>query len=161
LSQHARQKRRRYLQELAVLEVQTHQALALLEATIPRSEMVIMIMIHVMGHLPHQIRKFGPIRQHWMYPLESFFGVRKHSVDYRKIPEAAIMTRYCMMKTVQNLELAVESSKGIHNASDKAIYQPAVTGLGRSKAKKVTFPEMQRVQAYLAAHHPAYPALQG
>jgi len=108
-----------FQQELAALEVQTHQALALLEATIPRSEMV--IMIHLMGHLPHQILKFGPIRQHWMYPLESFFGVLKGSVDYRKIPEAAIMTRYCMMKTVQNLELAVESSKGIHKDSEKFI----------------------------------------
>lgn len=114
------------MQGLIELDRQVAEALALLEATIPRGELV--MMIHLTGHLPHQILKFGYLRHSWMFPQESFFGVLKRSIAYRKIPEAAIMTRYCLMQTLQRLGRALDSNKEPQSKPSSAIslLQPAM-----------------------------------
>ena len=150
------------MQSLVKLEVQVHEALALLETSIPRAELV--MMIHLMGHLPHQIQKFGPLRHSWMFPLESFFGVLKRSIEYRKIPEAAIMTRYCLMQTLQRLSQALESSKERESRPSENLQQTSQHGYKiptscRSRQYTLSFQELQRVQQYLAEHDPAYPVL--
>lgn len=151
------------MQGLIELDRQVAEALALLEATIPRGELV--MMIHLTGHLPHQILKFGPLRHSWMFPQESFFGVLKRSIAYRKIPEAAIMTRYCLMQTLQRLGRALDSNKEPQSKPSSPGNQPASTGYAipsscRSKTHKLTVPELQRVQQYLAEHDPTYTALE-
>lgn len=93
-----------HVQDMAALEVRVAEALVLLESAIPCSEMV--IVMHLMGHLPRQIRLFGPLRTHWTYPLESFFGVLKRSVKSRKVPEAAILKRHSLMKGLSLLQSA-------------------------------------------------------
>jgi hypothetical protein len=69
------------LQAIPALKILVSEALALFEANFPRSELA--VMMHLMGHLSDQIVLLGPLRGHWMYPLESFLGFLKKAAKNR------------------------------------------------------------------------------
>jgi hypothetical protein len=69
------------LQGIPDLKVLVSEALAQFEETFPCSELA--IMMHLMGHLPDQLSFLGPLRGHWMYPLESFLGFLKRAAKNR------------------------------------------------------------------------------
>lgn len=55
--------------------------LAELELVLPKSEFV--YSIHALGHVIGFMRDFGPARDWWVFPLESFLGHLKKYGKYR------------------------------------------------------------------------------
>lgn len=140
------------MQDLGALEVQVAEALALFEHAVPRSELV--SQIHLMGHLVAQIKLLGPLRNHWMFPLESLFGVLKRSVRYRKVPEAAILQRYAVCQSLALLQSSFQKQQPSESA------EPGWTLSGRSKAVKLSREEISRIRAWTACHDSAYDGLE-
>ena len=63
------------------------------------------MMCHLPVHLADQLEEWGPIREYWMFRLESFFGIITALIKSRSNPEANLMkTR----STVKAIELARE-----------------------------------------------------
>lgn len=54
------------------MEVKVWETLAELELVIPRTEFV--WAVHVVGHVVGCMRNFGPVREWWAFPYESFMG---------------------------------------------------------------------------------------
>jgi hypothetical protein len=48
-------------------------------------------MFHLMQHMPEQLAFWGPVRTHWMYGLEDFFGYCMTQIKTRSNPVASIM----------------------------------------------------------------------
>ena len=69
------------MQDIDTIEELTHLTLAKLEQCIPRSDLA--VMFHLAGHLPAQLRQFGPLRATWMFPLEGHLGFLKSAVKNR------------------------------------------------------------------------------
>jgi len=49
------------------------------------------IMFHVLRHIPAQLAYWGPVRDHWMYSFEDFFGYAMGLIKTRSNPVQSIM----------------------------------------------------------------------
>lgn len=63
------------------MEIWVIEALCCFEQDFPRSEML--LSLHSMCHLVQQIREYGPLRDLWMFPFESYNGLVKHYAKNR------------------------------------------------------------------------------
>ena len=62
-------------QVIADLTMEIDEALCALEKSFPVANMV--MMLHLLRHLPQQILEFGPLQVTWMFYWESFIGAIK------------------------------------------------------------------------------------
>ena len=62
-------------QALDALEVEVIEALCWMEAYWPVDDQT--SQLHLILHLPQQIREFGPLQESWMFPFEGFIGILK------------------------------------------------------------------------------------
>jgi hypothetical protein len=58
------------------------------------------IMFHVLEHIPNQIRDWGPVRESWMFCMESFFGKLTRMIKNTHHPISNIMRTYSVSKAV-------------------------------------------------------------
>ena len=58
-------------------------------------------MIHLIVHLVHEIRLYGPIYLCWMYPVERYMKVLKGYTKNQYRPEASIVERYVVEKAIE------------------------------------------------------------
>lgn len=79
-------------EEFEKLELETIEAVCRIEKEIPRSEAV--LSLHQIIHLPRQCLWFGPVRETWAYPLESFLGSLKRMTKNRAHSGASIFSRH-------------------------------------------------------------------
>ena len=146
------------LQALQALGKKIAEMLALAEKVLPRSEMV--SQFHLMGHLVEQIRHVGPIRLHWMYPLESFFGYLKRSIKVRKIVEAAIMNRFNLGHVILSLRALMPD---VSAPNQSAPNQSAETFRLKGRSREITLSASQilALRKCEAQYNPVYTSLRG
>lgn len=137
---------------MAELEGNVAEMLAKAERVLPRSEMI--SQFHLMGHLVEQIRHVGPIRLHWMYPLESFFGYLKRSIKLRKIVEAAIMKRFNLRQGIISLRAVTADAPRPDQSLDVFKLK------GRSKEVTLRAAQISALRNWEAEHNPVYHSLQ-
>ena len=66
------------------MELWVTESLALFERDFPHSEAL--YTMHQMAHLTQQTRDYGPLRDTWMFPFESFMHTVKKSCKNRYLP---------------------------------------------------------------------------
>ena len=74
------------------LEYRVHRVLSLLERDFPVS--IHVITFHLLHHLPTYIRRFGPVYNFWMYPMERFNSWISRRVLNRRYPESTVVETY-------------------------------------------------------------------
>jgi hypothetical protein len=50
--------------------------------------------LHILFHIPSQIKHFGPLCEHWCFGFERWLGYLKKGINNRKLPSAAILNYY-------------------------------------------------------------------
>lgn len=80
------------LPDIDGIEYRLHRVLSLLERDFPVSLHV--IVFHLLHHVPMYIRRFGPVRGYWMYPMERFNSWISRRVMNRRYPEATVLQTY-------------------------------------------------------------------
>lgn len=78
--------------ELDVIEYRVHRVLALIERDFPVSLNV--ISFHLLHHLPMYIRRFGPVYEFHMFPMERFNSWIGKRVMNKRFPEATVLESY-------------------------------------------------------------------
>ena len=48
------------------------------------------IMFHLMKHMPEQLRRWGPVKDHWMFGFEDFFGHNMQWIHSNRYPVASM-----------------------------------------------------------------------
>ena len=92
------------VQYLDSVEYRVHRVLSLLERDFPISLHV--VVFHLLHHLPMFVRRFGPIRSYWMYPMERFNSWISRRVLNRRYPEATVLATYRVFELTHFLELS-------------------------------------------------------
>jgi hypothetical protein len=59
------------------------------------------MMTHLLTHLADQLEEYGPMREYWMFRLESFFGVQTQLIKTRSNPEANLMQTRSTIKAIE------------------------------------------------------------
>ena len=77
---------------LDMLEYRLHRVLCLLERDFPVTIQV--IMLHLLHHLPMYIRRFGPVYEFWMFPVERFNSWIARRALNRRFPESTVLETY-------------------------------------------------------------------
>ena len=85
------------------LEYRVHRVLSLMERDFPAC--VPVITLHLLHHLPAFIRRFGPMYEFWMYPMERFNNWIKNRVLNRRHPEATVLETYRLYELSFHLQL--------------------------------------------------------
>lgn len=49
------------------------------------------IMYHEVTHMEEQLKRWGPVKDQWMYPLEDFFGYSMSCIKTRSFPVASML----------------------------------------------------------------------
>ena len=49
------------------------------------------IMYHEVTHMEEQLKRWGPVKDQWMYPLEDFFGYIMSNIKTRSFPVASML----------------------------------------------------------------------
>lgn len=70
-----------FWQNLDPLDEKVALALMQFQRIMPRSELV--MMMHLLGHLPAQIRNYGTLRSHWMFGFEAYLKSLKDGAKNR------------------------------------------------------------------------------
>ena len=82
--------------QLDAIEYRVHRVLSLIERDFPVT--VLVIMLHLLHHLPMFIRRFGPVYGFWMFPVERFNSwISKRALN-RRFPEATVLESNRMLE---------------------------------------------------------------
>ena len=93
-----------YPQDLEALERHVVVIQGLLEGGMSPNQWT--IMFHLLEHMPAQMRQWGPVRETWMFCMESYFGKLTRMIKTRKHPIANILRSYSIAKAT-NLSIAI------------------------------------------------------
>ncbi|KAL0029727.1 hypothetical protein WJX79_005341 [Trebouxia sp. C0005] len=93
-------------EELRALQIWVVEAICYFERDFPRSEML--LSLHSMCHLVQQIREYGPLRDLWMFPFESYNRLVKRYAKNRNCPEQSIMERARLSSALLSLSSAIQ-----------------------------------------------------
>ena len=99
------------------LEYRVHRILSLLERDFPVS--IHVIMFHLLHHLPTYIRRFGPVYNFWMYPMERFNSWISRRVLNRRYPESTVMETYRLYELSFFLQISDQLPSGAVTDIDK------------------------------------------
>ena len=102
-------------QDIDAMEYRLHRALSLVERDFPVSLNV--IVFHLLHHLPLFIRRFGPVRGYWMYPMERFNSWIARRVLNRRFPEATVLQTYRVFELSFFLQISGQLTIAGRNAS--------------------------------------------
>lgn len=92
------------IQNMDSIEYRVHRVLSLLERDFPVSLHV--MVFHLLHHLPMFVRRFGPIRNYWMYPMERFNSWISRRVLNRRFPEATVLETYRVFELMHFLQIS-------------------------------------------------------
>ena len=128
----------------------------------------LVIMSHLFTHLIDQVKADGPMREHWMFCFEDYFGVLKSKVKTRSYPTPSIM------KAIE-LRLMIDMVQGIVNQSRTGDTPTLPLTLGdtrrtvnlrtdtgaprRSKVVQITQEERKLFHTWLMEEYPEYMTL--
>ena len=99
-----------YLRTMDTLEYRVHKVLSLLERDFPVS--VHVVMIHLMHHVPQFLRRFGPLRGYWMYPMERFNNwIKSRNLNVR-YPESTVIETYHLYELGYYLQVTKQLPTG-------------------------------------------------
>ena len=96
------------LGDIDAIEYRLHRVLSTLERDFPVSLHV--IVFHLLHHLPMYIRRFGPVRCYWMYPMERFNSWITCRVLNRRFPEATVLQTYRVFELTFFLQVSGQVS---------------------------------------------------
>ncbi|KAL5550667.1 hypothetical protein UlMin_000843 [Ulmus minor] len=71
------------------------------------------VMLHLVVHLPREIKLCGPVWLRWMYPLERYMKILKGYVRNRSRPEGCIIECYVVEEAVEFCSEYLESAQTI------------------------------------------------
>lgn len=93
------------MEEIEGVETETWEALAEMELVLPRG--IFNWSFHGVGHLAQQIKDYGPMRDWWVFGLESKLGHLKQHVKNRNNPEASIYRRVMLEEAAKMLKASL------------------------------------------------------
>lgn len=145
------------MKELASMEAEIWQRICDLEKEIPPSEVV--LSIHNLGHLAHQVKMFGPLSETWAYPLESYLGHLKRKAKNKAKPEASIFSRHTYEETIRLL-ICYLNENNEHVPYDCQRYSDKLTVSGKSRNRELTNEEIMGMRNYIQKNWRSYRTLQ-
>lgn len=92
------------VQNMDGVEYRVHRVLSLMERDFPAT--IHVITLHLLHHLPMYMRRFGPLHNFWMYPMERFNNWIKNRVLNRRFPEATVMESYRLYEIGFHMQLS-------------------------------------------------------
>ena len=140
--------------ELDAIEYRVHRVLALIERDFPVSLNV--ISFHLLHHLPMYIRRFGPVYEFHMFPMERFNSWIGKRVMNRRFPEATVVESYRLFE----FSFFLQISDRIPNSKCFDVLDGNETDISReSSPGKLESDEMKALESLYQKIDPDYGTL--
>ena len=128
----------------------------------------LVIMSHLFTHLIDQVKVQGPMREHWMFCFEDYFGVLKSKVKTRSHPTPSIMKAIQLRQMIDMVQGILHQSRTDNTPrlpltlgdTRRNVNLRTDTGAPRqSKVVQITLEERKLFHTWLMEEYPEYMTL--
>lgn len=133
------------------------ECVCVIEKEIPRSEAV--LSLHQIIHLPQQCLWFGPARDTWAFPLESYLGHLKARARNRAHTGASIFNRHVYEQALREIKQAIQQNDAgqeIQTEFDNKGFKL----IGNPKYKCLEWEEVDQIKQYISENWKEYKSLE-